>query len=280
MQLQDTDIAPILKWQEAGSRPFGAKVCESSPATRHYWNLWDSLEVRDGVLFRRFIKRDCSGTYLQFLVPAKLRSEILHQMHHAIFSGHLGKKKTREKTLQHFYWYGLREDTNNWVQGCDICGAVKTPPKSLRAPLGAMPVGAPMDRLGTDFLGPLPLTPRGNRYILVVTDYFTKWVEIFALPDQTAITTAEVILNEVIARYGCPFEIHSDQGRNYESTIFTELCRMLEIRKTRTSPGNPQCNGQTERFNKTLIRMIKAYLKGQQRDWDRNLGRCLSFLAT
>ena len=88
-----------------------------------------------------------------------------------------------------------------------------------------MLVGAPLDRLGTDFLGPLPLTSRGNRFILVVTDYFTKWVEIFAVPDQTAVTTAEVILNEVIARFGCPYEIHSDQGRNYESTIFTELCR-------------------------------------------------------
>ena len=88
-----------------------------------------------------------------------------------------------------------------------------------------MPVGAPLDRLGTDFLGPLPLTPRGNRHILVVTDYFTKWVEIFAVPDQTAVTTAEVILNEVIARFGCPHEIHSDQGRNFESQIFAELCR-------------------------------------------------------
>lgn len=145
----------------------------------------------------------------------------------------------------------------------------------MRAPLGRMTVGAPLDRLATDFMGPLPLTPRGNRYILVVTDYFTKWVEIFALPDQTAVTTAECILNEVIARYGCPYEIHSDQGRNYESIIYAELCRLLEIRKTRTSPGNPKCNGQTERFNKTLIRMIKAFLKGQQRDWDRNLG-CLA----
>ena len=80
-----------------------------------------------------------------------------------------------------------------------------------------MPVGAPLDHLGTDFLGPLPLTPRGNRHILVVTDYFTKWVEIFAVPDQTALTTAEVILNEVIARFGCPYEINSDQDRSFEN---------------------------------------------------------------
>jgi hypothetical protein len=110
---------------------------------------------------------------------------------------------------------------------------------------------------------------------LVVSDHFTKWVEIFAIPDGTAVTCADKILNEVIARFGCPLDIHSDQGRNYESHLFAELCKLLEIRKTRTASGNAKCNGQTERFNHTLVRMIKAYMKGQQRKWDENLG-CLA----
>ena len=137
-----------------------------------------------------------------------------------------------------------------------------------------MPVGAPMDRLVTDILGPLPLTPRGNCYILLVTDHFTKWVEFFALPDETTTTCAEVILNEVTARFGCLLRLHSDQGKNYESKIFAQLCKLLEIWKTRTSPGNPRCNGQAEHFNRTLLKMIKAYLKGEQRNWDKQLG-CL-----
>ena len=132
-----------------------------------------------------------------------------------------------------------------------------------------------MDRLSTDFLGPFPETPRGNKYILVVTDIFSKWVEIFAVPDQSAQTTARVILNEVIARYGCPYDLLSDQGRNYESLIFSELCKLLEIRKVRTSVANPKCNGQAERFNRTLLQMIKSFLRGQQEQWDENLG-CLA----
>ena len=131
-----------------------------------------------------------------------------------------------------------------------------------------------MDRLAIDILGPLPLTPRGNWYILLVTDHFTKWVEIFAVPDQTATTCAEVILNEVVARFGCPLSLHSDQGRNYESKVFAKLCKLLEIQKTRTSPGNPRCNGQAECFNRTLLKMIKSYLKGEQRNWDKHIG-CL-----
>ena len=104
---------------------------------------------------------------------------------------------------------------------------------------------------------------------LVLTDNFTKWVEIFAIPDQTAATTASVIPNEVIARYRAPLSIHSDRGSNYESQIFQELCRLMEIKKTCTSVRNPKGNGQAEKL------MIKAYLKGEQEDWDLNLG-CLA----
>ena len=162
-----------------------------------------------------------------------------------------------------------------WIRQCDSSGVIKTPPKTAWAPLGNMTAGAPLDRLATDILGPLPETERGNQYILVVTDPFTKWVEVFAIPDWKATTCARLILNEVIARFGCPYDLHSDQGWNYESQLFAELCKLLEIRKTRTSPGNPRGNGQTERFNKTLVRMIKAYIKGQQRNWDLHLG-CLA----
>ena len=80
----------------------------------------------------------------------------------------------------------------------------------------------------------------------MVTDHFTKWVEIFAVTDQSAITTASVILNEVIARYGAPLSIHSDLESNYESQLFQELCKLMEVRKTRTSVRNPKGNGQAE----------------------------------
>ena len=133
-----------------------------------------------------------------------------------------------------------------------------------------MPVGAPLDRLSTDILGPFPESNQGNKYVLAVTDYFTKWMEIFAIPDQNAATCVKIILNEVIARFGCSYDIHSDQGHNYESALFSELCQLLEIRKTRTTPGHPCCNGQVEHFNRTLVGMIKTYLRGQQHNWDQH----------
>ncbi|CAC5405009.1 unnamed protein product [Mytilus coruscus] len=166
----------------------------------------------------------------------------------------------------------MKEDINNYVNACDICARNKPPHKTPKAPLGKMGVGASMDRLATDIIWPLPRTPRGNKYILMVSDHFTKWVEIIPIPDQSAITCDEKILNEVISRFGCPLSLHPDRGSNYESQMFNELCVMLEIKKTRTAVRNPKCNGLSERFNKTLWRMISTYLKGEQTDWDINVG--------
>ena len=270
-QQEDHDIKIICDWIKGGSRPDGPQVSAESSATRHYLLYWDSLEIKDGVLHKHFHKQN-GTSYLQVIIPASMKKEIIKEMHNSVLSGHLGEKKTREKILQRFYWAGLRDDVSTWVKQCDQCVVTKGPTKHVKAPLGKMPTGAPWDRLSTDILGPLPESNQGNKYIMVVTDHFTKWVEIFALPNQQAETCASVLLNEVISRYGCPYDIHSDQGRNYTSAIFSELCQYLEIRKTRTSPYHPSGNGQCERFNLTLIRMIKAYLKGEQKDWDKHLG--------
>ncbi|CAG2256003.1 unnamed protein product [Mytilus edulis] len=275
LQEEDEAIGHIFKWKTDGKRPPWRDVESLSPATRHYWHLWESLFFKENLLFKEFSKRDETADQIQFLTPQKLKPEILAQMHNSITSGHLGRKKTKAKLSQRFYWYEMREDITIWLAKCDICQANKPPVKGYRAPLGSMPTGGPWDRLATDILGPLPVTPRHNKYVLTVTDHFTKWVEVFPVPDSTAVTCAYLILNDVICRYGCPLALHSDQGRNYESDIFQELCSMLDIRKTRTSVRNPKGNGQTERFNRSLLSMIKSYLQGEQTDWDLNLG-CLA----
>ncbi|KYN29164.1 Pol polyprotein [Trachymyrmex cornetzi] len=103
-----------------------------------------------------------------------------------------------------------------------------------------------------DVLGPLPITLRGNKYLLVVVDCFTKWVEAFPLKNIRAKTIAETFLNQVISRHGVPLEVHTDQGRNFESKIFQELSRLLGIKKMRTAP-HPQSDGQVERQHQTIL---------------------------
>ena len=161
-QMEEPDISPVMKWLEKGVRPVGPKFATSSPTTQHYWLHWEYLRVIDGVLFCRFSRKDSTGEHTQLIVPRKLRDEIGHQMHSSLLSGHLGRCKTMEWVIQHFYWFGVREDCDLWVERCDICASVKKPPQIPQAPFGQMPVGVPIDRLATDILVPLPLTPRGN----------------------------------------------------------------------------------------------------------------------
>ena len=105
-----TDIRPLLQAKMAGNRPTSQEMVTNSPAARHYWVLWDSLEVHNNVIYKRFVEKDGSGEYLQLVVPRSMKPEILFQMHDSVISGHLGCKKTKAKVLQKFYWYGLRED--------------------------------------------------------------------------------------------------------------------------------------------------------------------------
>ena len=120
-------------------------------------------------------------------------------------------------------------------------------------------VGSPMEHLALDVLGPFPLTEDWNKYILIVADYFTKWVEAYPLPNQEAPTVAEVLVKEYVCCFGVPLLLHSDQGRNFESAVFQGMCQLLGIRKTRTTPYHPQSDGMVERFNRTLEAQLSKF---------------------
>lgn len=134
-----------------------------------------------------------------------------------------------------------------------------------------VPSGLPMDRIAADILGELPITAKGNRYILVVSDYFTKWTEAFAMPNMEAKTVAKIMVEEVFVRLGTPRIIHSDQGRQFESELFREVCRLFHIQKTRTTAYHPQSDGMVERFNRTLTSMLSAFVQENQTDWDEHI---------
>ena len=123
-------------------------------------------------------------------------------------------------------------------------------------------VGAPMDRIGIDILGPLPTSNQGNTCLLVVGDYFTRWIEAYPMSDQQAETTANHLVFQFFSRFGIPFEIHSDLG-----CLFQEICHLLEIKKTRSTPYRPKSNGIIQRFNRTLGQMMRSFIASNIYDW-------------
>ena len=129
-------------------------------------------------------------------------------------------------------------------------------------------VSFPMDRIVTDICGPFPETERGLKYILCMQDSFNKFVECYTIPDQKSRAVADKIVFKFYARYGCSLDIHSDRGSTYMSVLFSEVCRLLEIKKTSTSGFRPQTNGQIEKFNSVLLNMISTYVYKDRRNWD------------
>ena len=118
-----------------------------------------------------------------------------------------------------------------------------------------------------DVCGLNPTSKRESRYILVITDHFTKWVEAYAMPNQKT-TTIAFCIEQFVNTFGYPDVILTDQGRNFESGLIKEMCIRLKIDKWTTSPYHPQCNGQRERFNRTMNAMLAQYVAKNQTDWD------------
>ena len=133
-----------------------------------------------------------------------------------------------------------------------------------------------------DILGPLPETRIGNRYILVIGEYFIKWKEEFAMKDNImeAATIARLLVNGVICRFGVPDSVHMDQGRNFESTLIQEICQLLGIKKTHTTLYHPQSDGLIERFNRTLLDMLSTAVVDDEHGWDLKLPTLLLAYCT
>ena len=144
------------------------------------------------------------------------------------------------------------------------------PPQKHRHSLVDWKISYPFHHIGLDFLAPLP-TSNGCRYNLLIGDHFTKWYEAIPLPDQTAATTSDALLERWICRFGCPYSIHTDRGTNFESQLFANLLKKLEIDKTRTTAFHPQSNSVIERKNKTLLNMLAKCIDEDQTNWSVKL---------
>lgn len=270
-QEADPDLCPVLQWLEDQWRPPWEEVARYSTATRGLWSQWTGLGLKDGVLQRQWKEPATGEVRWQVVVPQALRLEVLKAHHGTPGTGHFGVTKTLRRLRQSFYWGQCRRDVEDHCRRCDTCTARKGPPGRSHAPLQQYQVGGPMERVAVDVLGPFPRSEKGNRFVLVALDYFTKWPEAYALPDQEAETVAEALLEGFFSRFGIPQELHSDQGRNFESRVFAEMCRRMGIQKTRTTPLHPQSDGLVERFNRTLAVQLAVTTASHQKDWDTQL---------
>ena len=258
----------VRTWVQNKQRPEFPSIVGESPYVKFLWGQFPSLEIQGGLLIRR-LKTSHLPDRRQVLLPKGLRNEALKMTHEARTGGHLGVSRTVASLRRCFLWPQMKHEARRHVAACDACAKQKTTQGKRRAPLHGFHVGTPLERVAIDIVGPFPLTENGNRYILVVTDCFTKWVEAFPMPNQESVTVAEA-MEGFYTGLGLPTFLHSDQGAQFEAHLFQEMCRLLGIKKTRTTPYHPQSDGQSERNIKTLTKML-ATVTGKQDEWDKHL---------
>ncbi|MCG8096512.1 MAG: DDE-type integrase/transposase/recombinase [Candidatus Thiodiazotropha endolucinida] len=268
MQREDKSVKLILEYKlQNDSRPELPEEAKTDKTVKALWYQWESLCVKNCLLYREWV--DSLGcTIYQLVTPDVIQKVIFDHLHSHVTAGHLGRDRTLESIRRRFYWPGVREDVERWIKSCDTCARVKPGPGRGKAALQQFKVSAIMQCVAIDIFGPLPISENGNEYIIVLGEYFSKWVEAWAVPNHTAQTVADKLVCEFFTKYGCPQQIHTDQGREFQSELFRILCKNFGIKQTRTAPYRPNSDGLVERFNRTLKQMLRSFAVENPQNWD------------
>ena len=171
----------------------------------------------------------------------------------------------------------MQKDTYQYCKKYDLCQRLGQPTEFARMPHQPVLPLDPFQKRGLDFVSPFtPVAARtGNKYILVATDYCTKWVEAKALRDNTTTSTAKFLYEHIWCCFGCPIELISDQGSHFLNTVIHELTNHYAVVPKKSMPYYPQANGLIESTNKTLQTILKKIVNENRTDWDTNLHSAL-----
>ncbi|GBN48124.1 Transposon Ty3-I Gag-Pol polyprotein, partial [Araneus ventricosus] len=230
----------------------------------------DEFKLIDGILYRKNF--DPTGKKWLPVIPKHLRKDVLKHFHDAPTAGHLGFAKTYDRIRKRFYWPGMYRNIVRYVMHCHDCQRRKSIPQRPPGRLVSIPPAmVPFHRIGVDLLGRFPKSARGNKWIIVCTDYSTRYATTKALPTAEAEEVAKFLLEEILLRHGAPRVIITDRGTVFQSRLVSTLAELCNIDHRMTTAYHPQTNGLTERFNKTLADMLSMYVNIEQRNWDEIL---------
>ncbi|XDV36008.1 hypothetical protein PO909_005862 [Leuciscus waleckii] len=268
MQASDTAIKTmILHLKDPSPNPIAPSDTTDNSDLRHLHNSRHMLRVRDDILW--FVTDDTTSPKL--VVPQCQRGEMINHAHNAPYAGHHGTKATYETLRQVAYWPGMQQDVAEYVRECLVCCQFHPTNLTHRAPLQRRGITFPWSDLQIDWVGPLPRSSRGNKYFLTVVCQFTKWVECLPAPNDTAQTTAYLLMNHIFSRFGLPLRVNSDRGTHFTAEIMQKIWRILGVQAKLHISHHPISSGQVERSNRTVVAMLRKYVSANQKDWDAKL---------
>lgn len=264
LQQTDSVVGEALRFWRQGQRPGLQERRTLAKPVITLLRQWDRLVEQEGLLYRRAFRPDGGESVLQVVVPIALQPEVLTSLHQQ--HGHQGVERTLELVRQRCYWPGMSADVAQWVQECERCQQAKDVAPIPRSYMGHLLASRPNEIVAIDFTVLEP-SQAGQENVLVMTDVFSKFTVAIPTWDQQASTVARVLVEEWFFKFGVPGRIHSDQGRNFESTLIQQLCSLYEVGRSRSTPYHPAGNGQCERFNRTLHNLLRTLPTDRKRDW-------------
>jgi transposase InsO family protein len=257
-QRRDAALGPLMRALETGEEP------QDPDVLKLYRQVATYLIMDDGKLFYFRGKKD-KGKRL--VVPNSLRREVLTEHHDSLVGGHFGIEKTYASIQERYWWPNQYAETKHYVETCEACARAKKPKISNEGKWESTVVGERWQRVSADFLGPVDKTEQGHRYLLVFTDYFTRYVVAVPTVDCTAETVAREFVDKIVTKFGAPRELLTDNGPAFASEVVNAICKMAGTHKLFTTAYRPQANGQVERWNGTIAQSLRACMDGNKTSW-------------
>ena len=216
--------------------------------------------IRDNVIFFNLHRKNQPARFCA-LAPESMKNTILKDAHTTWDGGHGGELRTLNRITRSFWWPGITNDIDKFIHKCLRCQASKGK-KPAPAPLQNLPLcEAPNERVHIDLFGELKhASPGGNRFIMVMTDAFTKYTELAAIPDKKAETIAQTFFERWVCRYSVPKVIVTDNGREFANKVVDDLCARLNVEHRLTSPYHPQANSSAESYNRQIIKYMRSMM--------------------
>lgn len=235
--------------------------------------LW---RVDNGVLFKLVMDQSANtseDSCWREVLPRHRRPAVLTENHDAATAGHLGIFKTFKRIQQRYYWPKMRHDIAKYVKTCKVCQRTKYDQEKPAGLLGSRrSADHPWTMLCADLMGPFPRSSKGFKYLLVISDTFTKFTLLFPLRAATAASVARHLLDDVFMVYGVPKYLICDNGSEFIGSPVKRLAEEYRVKLLLNASRHPQAN-PTERTNRTIISMLRAYIKDNHRLWDQDLSK-------